>query len=142
MDPFANQKYPLLTVDCIIFTAGGLVLVRRGNPPFKGELALPGGIVELGETVEEACKREVKEETGLDVINMQLVGVYSDSKRDPRGHTITIAFLGTVESGDLLAGDDAAEAVMISDWEKVDLAFDHKRIISDAINLKSTNCLQ
>ena len=84
----AFPKTPALTVDCVLFDAKGrLLLIRRGNPPFKGRYALPGGFVDVGETVEDACRRELMEETGVKAGRLELIGVYSDPKRDPCGHT-------------------------------------------------------
>src|SRR5512139_1202444 len=94
---------PLLTVDTVIVYDGKLVLIRRKNPPFQGHFALPGGFVELGETVETAAVREAKEETGLDVELIRLLGVYSEPSRDPRGHTVSVIFLAMGE-GNLKAG--------------------------------------
>ena len=71
---------------------GRIVLIRRQNDPFKDGYALPGGFVDIGETVEAACRREVLEETGLSVGALKLVGVYSDPRRDPRGHSVSVAF--------------------------------------------------
>ena len=86
---------PLLTVDAVILVNNrrNLVLIRRKNPPFQGELALPGGFVDVGETVEEACIREAYEETNININIIKLIGVFSDPRRDPRGHNVTIAFL-------------------------------------------------
>jgi len=124
---------PFLTVDAIIqHTDGGIVLVKRGHEPFKDMWALPGGFVEVGETVENACLREVKEETGLDAKIVCLMGVYSDPKRDPRGHTVSIIYICETTSGELKGGDDASQAKSFKELEKLDLAFDHGRILSDA----------
>jgi len=128
-----NSASPKLAVDCVIFKDDGLVLIRRGIPPFEGQLALPGGGVEIGETVEQACKREVKEETSLDVSDLELLGVYSAPNRDPRGHVVSIVFVAKGIQGELKAGDDAADACVVKNWEKEDLAFDHREIISDAV---------
>ena len=98
------KKCITLTVDAIIPYQGKIVVIRRKNEPFKGYYALPGGIVEYGETVEEAVLREVKEETGLDVKIHKLVGVYSDPKRDPRGHFVSICFITLPVGGELKAG--------------------------------------
>jgi 8-oxo-dGTP diphosphatase len=129
----AKPKTPLLTADCALFDARGRVLlVRRKHPPFQGCYALPGGFVEIGETVEAACRRELKEETGLTVGALRLVGVYSDPARDPRGHTCSAVFLGRALRARPTAGDDAAAAEWVADWNKVDLAFDHAKILADA----------
>ena len=80
-------KTPLLTADCVVVDRDrGVLMVRRKNPPYKGYLALPGGFVEIGETVEQAARRELAEETGMEATNLSLVGVYSKPGRDPRGH--------------------------------------------------------
>ena len=126
-------KTPLLTADCVAVDAKGRVLlVRRGHPPFKGKHALPGGFVEIGETVEEACRRELMEETGVKAGRLELLGVYSDPKRDPRGHTCAVVFLARIARARPKAGDDAAAAEWVEDWSKLDLAFDHVRILRDA----------
>ena len=127
---------PLLASDAVILYAGGIVLIRRDRPPFSGCYALPGGFVEIGETVEAACKREAKEETGLDIELVGLIGIYSDPSRDPRGHVVSAAFLAE-GSGDLQAGSDARAAEVFSLKSLPDLAFDHARIVSDAISLNS-----
>lgn len=132
---------PLLASDAIIQYAGGIVLIRRDRPPFAGCYALPGGFVEIGETVEAACKREAKEETGLDIENVELIGIYSDPSRDPRGHVVSVAFLADGR-GDLLAGSDARAAEVFSLNSLPALAFDHARIISDAISPNSRKSLR
>ena len=119
-------------VDVVIPSERGVVLIRRGGEPFEGRWALPGGFVEVGETVEEAAAREAAEETGLTVEVARLVGVYSDPDRDPRGHNVSVAFLVQVLSGDLVAATDASE-VSVLDPQEVELAFDHARIIADAL---------
>jgi 8-oxo-dGTP diphosphatase len=123
-------KTPLVTVDIIIETGGGIVLVRRRNPPHGW--ALPGGFVDPGESVARAARREAKEETGLDVELTELLGVYSDPKRDPRGlYTVSTVFIGRA-NGHPAGGDDAAEArVMSLDALPPDIAFDHPTIIGD-----------
>lgn len=122
---------PLLTVDTVIIYGGKLVLIRRKNPPFQGHFALPGGFVEAGETVEKAAVREAKEETGLDVELIKLLGVYSDPSRDPRGHTVSVCFLA-VGSGNLKAGSDALDTGLFGITEIPQLAFDHNKIIENA----------
>jgi len=133
-----KPKTPLLTVDAVILYNNNknIILIRRKNPPFQGELALPGGFVDIGETVEDGCKREAQEETNLVVKITKLIGVFSDPKRDPRGHTVTIAFL--CEPVDKRrkpkAQDDAAdvEIVPLLKIPKLKLAFDHMEIIKAA----------
>lgn len=125
---------PILTVDCVVFSDDGVVLIRRGFAPFKGMYALPGGFVEIGESVELACAREMKEETGLEVDKnlLQLIGVYSEPDRDPRSHTVSVAFLGQSNLNKLQAGDDAMSVEVVKNWRDEDIAFDHKKIIEDA----------
>jgi len=127
---------PALTTDCVVFDARGYVLlIRRKHDPFKGSYALPGGFVDVGERVEDACRRELKEETGLEVGALRLIGVYSDPNRDPRGHTCSIAYLARVGRAEPQAGDDAAWAGWVADWRAEVLAFDHAAILSDAEKL-------
>jgi len=129
------MKKPTLTVDAIIkVNDDKIVLVKRKNPPYKGWWALPGGIVEYGETVEEAVKREVGEETGLEIEIEKLVNVYSDPKRDPRGHFISICFLCRKTGGTLRAATDAANVSTFSlkEVKNLKLAFDHKKMLEDA----------
>ena len=132
----AGPETPKLMVDVIIPSERGVVLIRRGNDPFEGRWALPGGFVEVGETLEEAAYREAAEETGLAVEVARLAGVYSDPERDPRGHNVSVAFLARVLSGDLVAATDASE-VAVLDPSSVELAFDHRKIIEDALNLEA-----
>ncbi len=128
---------PVLAVDGVIFTERDeIVLIRRGKPPFNGQLALPGGFVEAGETTEQAVVREVQEELGVKSKIKRLVGVYSDPHRDPRHHTISIVYELESLSTKFKAGDDAAdyEIIKLSDknsWSE--LAFDHTKIIKDAL---------
>ncbi|MHA1349950.1 MAG: NUDIX domain-containing protein [Promethearchaeota archaeon] len=132
---------PLIAVDAVIrFKKGSIVLIRRKNPPFKGELALPGGFVEVGETVEDACIREAYEETNIRVTIKKLIGVFSSPNRDPRGHNISIAFLCEPLTGSEkpLAKDDAEslEIVNFTDISSLQLAFDHKDIINASSIIK------
>jgi 8-oxo-dGTP diphosphatase len=128
---------PALTTDCVVFDERGYVLlIRRGNEPFKGSYALPGGFVDVGERVEDSCRRELSEETGLHVGELRLIGVYSDPGRDPRGHTCSVAYLARVGRAEVTAGDDAAAAEWVADWRREKLAFDHAQIIADAERLR------
>lgn len=129
------MKKPTLTVDAIIKVDDDkIVLVKRKNPPYKNWWALPGGIVEYGETVEEAVKREVREETGLEIKVEKLVNVYSNPKRDPRGHFISICFLCHKTGGTLRAASDAANVSIFSlkEVKNLKLAFDHRKMLEDA----------
>ena len=120
-----------LTVDAIILYNKKIVLIKRKNPPYENYYALPGGFVEKGETVEQALIREVKEETGLDVDILKLVGVYSDPKRDPRGRVVSLCYL-TKANGKLAPASDAVETTLFDISEVPELAFDHEQMMADA----------
>ncbi len=120
---------PLVTVDVVIHVDGGIVLIRRRNPP--PGWALPGGFVDIGETVEAAAIREAREETALSVCLERLLGVYSDPGRDPRGHTVSVVYVASAV-GEPHARDDAAEvAVFEPEQLPSEMAFDHRRILED-----------
>ncbi|MFB6075898.1 MAG: nicotinamide-nucleotide adenylyltransferase [Candidatus Aenigmatarchaeota archaeon] len=119
------------TVDGIIEYNGKLVLIERGQKPFKNEMAIPGGHVENGENMEKAVIREMREETGLDFEIEGVLGVYSDPKRDPRGNYITTVFYGRGE-GELEAGDDASETHLVDEIPNI-MAFDHRKILKDYV---------
>ena len=123
---------PKLTVDGVVITPTGVVLIKRKNPPFKGMWALPGGFVEVGETTENACKREILEETGLEVEIVRLLGVYSDPERDPRGHSVSVVYVVTPVGGELRADTDASDVRVFPDPSGVELGFDHHEILRDA----------
>ena len=127
------QEHPIPMVDIVIEKNDKIVLVRRGYEPFKEFLAIPGGYMELEETIENAAKREAKEETSLDIELIDILGVYSDPKRDPRKHSIATVFIGKPIKGKLKAGSDAKEALWIDINEIIsqELAFDHKKILTD-----------
>jgi len=130
-----EQKDPWLTVDAVIeYPDEKVVLIRRKNPPFEGMWALPGGFVDLGETVQTACRREVKEECDIDVEPTGILGVYSDPKRDPRGHTVSVVFKARYLAGELKGKDDAREARLFSreELKGIELAFDHGDVLKDA----------
>ena len=124
---------PALATDCVVFDPlGRVLLIRRGHEPCAGKHALPGGFVKIGETVMSACRREVREETGIDVVEITLVGVYSDIDRDPRGHIVSVAFMTELaDETRPRVGSDAMSAEWV-DMRDVDLAFDHARILADA----------
>ena len=127
----SEHRNPVPTVDIIIKYAGGIILIRRKNPP--AGWALPGGFVDYGETLEDAAVREAREETGLDVRLLRQFHSYSDPHRDPRLHTISTVFLAEA-AGQAVAGDDAEEIGVFSAAELPDnLAFDHRQILEDYI---------
>ena len=128
-----DRRQPRLTVDVIVEAGKDrLVLIRRKNPP--PGWALPGGFVDAGETVEQAAVRETLEETSLRVELVRQFHVYSDPARDPRGHTVSVVFIGRAQ-GEPRAADDAAEARTFPvDALPQELAFDHGRILADYLN--------
>ena len=135
-NPYKSLKYPRLTVDAFIQDRKGrLLLIRRGRPPFRGSWGLPGGFCEWKETTETCCAREAEEETGLKVRVGELLGVYSDPERDPRGHNVTVLYAAKPTSGTAKGGDDAAEARWFtpSEIEGLDFAFDHRQIVSEQL---------
>ena len=129
------QNGPFTTVDAIIEIDEGIVLIERSNPPFGW--ALPGGFVDYGESLEEAVKREMKEETGLDISGLKQFHTYSEPGRDPRFQTIATVFIAQAK-GKPQAGDDAQglKIIKLSEIEKVDFAFDHKNILQDYVKYK------
>jgi len=122
-------NHPVPTVDLIIRHGGGIVLIKRKYPPHGW--ALPGGFVEVGESLEEAAVREGREETSLDITLLRQYHSYSDPKRDSRHHTITTVFIAD-GGGSLEAADDAAEAGVFTDGNLPEpMAFDHRDILID-----------
>ncbi|MGC8581104.1 MAG: NUDIX domain-containing protein [Thermoplasmata archaeon] len=136
---FYNIKDDLcisVAVDAVVFFKEddlyNIFLVKRKNEPFKGYYALPGGFIELGESAEEAIRREVKEELGINIKIKSLVTVQSKIGRDPRGQTITIAYLCEAETKNAMAGDDAETYKIIPINYAIELAFDHNEILEKA----------
>ncbi len=128
----STPKNPLLTVDAIIEVEGGIILIKRKNPP--PGWAMPGGFVDYGESLEDAVRREAKEETGLDIDIVRQFHTYSDPGRDPRHHTVSTVFIATA-SGRPTAGDDAKEIkIFTGNNLPEDIAFDHRQILEDYFN--------
>lgn len=127
---------PALTADCIVITKEAkprVLLIQRGRDPYKGCWAFPGGFLNMDETVEQCAIRELEEETGLKVAAAEQIGTYSKIDRDPRGRTLTVAYLAIIDAPiDVKGQDDAAKAQWFSITELPRLAFDHADIIRDA----------
>ena len=133
----AKYKIPSLTADIFIFDDDfNFILIKRLNDPYKDCWALPGGFVEYGESVESAAVREAKEETSIDVELIDLVNVYSRPDRDPRGHTVTVAYTAKGDLNSKKADSDAKDIGIFSkdDIDNLKLAFDHGEIIKDCLN--------
>jgi ADP-ribose pyrophosphatase YjhB (NUDIX family) len=129
LETSSNPRNPIPTIDLIIEYNKSVILINRKNPP-EG-WALPGGFVDYGESLEAAAVREAKEETGLNVELLRQFHAYSDPKRDPRHHTITIVFIARAK-GKAIAGDDAKELGLFNkDTLPDQIAFDHRDIIND-----------
>lgn len=134
-----TYKYPrpAVTADCIVITKETepkVLLIQRGNEPYKGCWAFPGGFMDMDETTEECAIRELEEETGLVVGHVQQIGAYSKVDRAPRGRTITVAHLALIDSPVPIKGqDDAASAQWFPLSTLPPLAFDHAEIMRDAV---------
>lgn len=142
--PFMKEyKNPTPTVDVLLERDSKILMVRRKKDPYKDHLALPGGFVNEGETVEDAMKRETMEEISLEVHPIDILGVYSDPSRDPRKHIMTVVFVGIIVGGEIRANDDAAsiEWIQLGNIDQLQqqklLAFDHAQILRDYRQWKS-----
>ena len=130
---------PAVTADSVVFCNGSdglsVLLIERANDPFKGCWAFPGGFMDMEENAEDCAKRELKEETGMEVQSLEYLGTFSEVNRDPRGRTITIAYYAVVEKSDVIGADDASQAK----WFPIDsipsLAFDHEEILRAALKV-------
>ena len=142
-----RHKNPIPTVDIIIELNSRILMIRRKNEPYKGCLALPGGFVNEGERIEDAARREANEETSLNIGLSEILGVYSDPKRDPRGHLMSTVFIAVIPVGNdteaarASAQDDAAEIqwINLDDLDNSTIAFDHKKILFDYEVWKQSN---
>ncbi len=130
---------PSVTVDIVLLTDAfprpEILLIQRKNAPFKGFWALPGGFIEMDETLEATALRELHEETGLSDVHLRQVATFGNPDRDPRGRVITVAYVGTVKKMEqrAIAGSDAAEVAWFSTDNLPPLAFDHGEIIQKTL---------
>ena len=133
-----TYKYPrpAVTTDIVLLSdRGEVLLIQRKNDPYKGCWAFPGGFMEIDETLEDCARRELREETGLDVPNLQQIKAFSAVDRDPRGRTLTVAFGACIAHQQPIAHDDAADARWFGLAALPPLAFDHAHILRTALPL-------
>jgi 8-oxo-dGTP diphosphatase len=163
-EAYNKHKNPVPAVDFIIINDGDddnnnnskILLVTRKNDPFKGMLSIPGGFINAGETAEVAMRREAKEETSLVLEPIAILGVYSDPRRDPRMHTLSVTFITRIVQGNEDASEDAAALKWVEIEHELDslieskrIAFDHSKILDDfkkwlkssRTSIDSSNCL-
>ncbi len=137
-DGLYAYQYPRasVTADAVLFAEKEgqmyVLLIQRGNDPYKGYWAFPGGFLNMDETVAHCAERELEEETGIVLTGMQLSGIYSDVERDPRGRVITAAYTAMTTMPEATAADDAAAAKWWPLNDLPPLAFDHETILRDA----------
>ena len=133
-----KYPHPAVTTDCVIFGFDGtklrVLLIERGIDPYKGKWALPGGFLRMDEDAEKGALRELKEETGLEGAYIKQFYTFTAPNRDPRERVITIAYYALVRLREVKAGDDAAKAKWFALDEVPSLAFDHEKILRDAIS--------
>jgi 8-oxo-dGTP diphosphatase len=137
--PFTYEyPRPALTADCVVFALAEdhlqVLLVERASAPYQGAWALPGGFLDEGETLEQAARRELEEETGLKVKSLAQLGAFDDPKRDPRGRVISVAFVAVMPRGEQVptAGSDARRVAWFRAATPPKMAFDHRRILQAA----------
>jgi 8-oxo-dGTP diphosphatase len=135
MSKLSDYPQPSVTVDLVIFTIAEddlkVLLIRRGQDPFKGRWALPGGFVDIEESLERAAARELKEEVGVTDVYLEQLYTFGDPKRDPRGRVISVSYFALVDAGRqrIVAASDAAEAKWHSVFDPPRLAFDHGMLL-------------
>ncbi len=138
-----QYPHPAVTADCVIFSYDGndikVLLIQRGNDPYKGKWAFPGGFMNIDETAEQCAIRELKEETGLKDVVLEQFFTFTNINRDPRERVISIAFMGIAKSSEIKGNDDAIDARWFSLNKIPDLAFDHDLILKKA--LEKTNII-
>ena len=132
---------PMVTVDVVVLTSQTdqlhVLLIQRAQEPFQGAWALPGGFVDMDESLEEAAGRELAEETGVEGIDLEQLQTYGDPNRDPRGRVISVAYCTLLPSKNIQhiqGGSDASQARWFPVDELPNLAFDHSKILADALN--------
>ena len=132
-----KYPHPAVTTDCVVFGVDGhklkILLIERGNEPYKGYWAFPGGFLNMDENAEQGALRELKEETGLVLQNIKEFGTFSEVNRDPRERVISIAFYAIAKTSEVKGGDDAAKAQWFALDEVPRLAFDHDLMLKNAI---------
>ncbi|HSQ18784.1 MAG TPA: NUDIX hydrolase [Blastocatellia bacterium] len=133
-----DHPRPALTVDIALFhrSENGIevLLIKRAGEPFKGSWAFPGGFVDQNESLEDAAKRELLEETGVRGIHLEQIGAFGDPGRDPRGHTVSVTFAAVLDRRlEVCAADDAEDSAWHSTRRLPKLAFDHKKILRVAL---------
>lgn len=137
--PHERPARPVIGAAAVVVHDGRVLLIRRGHAPDAGEWSIPGGAVDLGEPVEDALRREVREETGLEIAVGELLEVYQRIERDDAGavrfHFVVLDYRCTVAGGVLRAGDDAADAAFVdpADLERYALADSVRRVIASAM---------
>jgi 8-oxo-dGTP diphosphatase len=135
-----SHEHPALTVDVILFALNeddlSVLLVRRRRSPFEGAWAFPGGFVDVGEAPRDAARRELGEETGIRGVHLEQLRAYGEPERDPRGHVVTVAYLGVVGHTTHLQAEAGSDAGQVRWWRTSNppsLAFDHSKILNDAL---------
>jgi 8-oxo-dGTP diphosphatase len=140
----STQAYdhPALTADVVVLALSEedieVLLIQRGKPPFQGEWAFPGGFVNIGESPQSAASRELEEETGIQNVRLEQLRAFGDPGRDPRGHTVTVAYLAVIGASAPLQGEAGSDAVQVRWWSVDDLpvlAFDHADILTYALQM-------
>ncbi len=134
-----EYPHPAVTVDCAVYfkknETWNILLIQRGNPPFQDKWALPGGFVDMDETLENAARRELEEETGLGNIYLEQFYTFGDPGRDPRGRTVSVIFFGFTDkkNSSIKGADDAKDARWFTLDNLPGMAFDHNKIVSKLI---------
>lgn len=136
-----GHPHPAVTTDCVVFGFDGVrlnvLLIERGGEPYKGCWAFPGGFLEIDEDAPDGARRELLEETGLQVTNIEQLGAFTRPDRDPRERVISIAYFTLMRTADVVGADDAAQARWFAIGRMPELAFDHQQIFEQALERMS-----